>query len=228
MQITTTIHVHVIPVKPSLELDSSDRELVGVYAVEVDALDYPIQHATAARNAFDANVRLQRPDDFMIHLYNPGKKAWLVLEEGDLAFPRDGEFTGKVDTDLLPVGSQLISLQDEMDHDCEDKARITPAGSRWEIVEIDRGSAHVGCAETGATLFVSVCELGKYFRIDPGYSEDVELTAEQLDDKYNPEGGGEHPMHTRRMWMDAVANEDTISGYWNWVESEIAQAAYAG
>ncbi len=226
MQITTNVQVHVIPQKPSIELHDADRELVGVYGVEVDRMDYPIQHATAARNAFDSNVKLERPDDFQIHVYDPSKKSWLVVDEDGLEFPRDGEFTGKLDVDLLPVGAVLISLRDEVDHDEHDNERVTPAGSKWVILEIDPASIHIACHETGASIFVSVCQIGADFKIDLGYGQDIDLSAEQLDDKYNPDGGGEHPMHTRQMWRDAVANEDTISGYWKWVESEIAQAQW--
>lgn len=50
---------------------------------------------------------------------------------------------------------------------------------------------------------------------------DGNLTAEQLDDKYNPEGDGEHPEFTRANWREAVEEETTISGYWRWVEWQI-------
>lgn len=55
-------------------------------------------------------------------------------------------------------------------------------------------------------------------------SSDSGLTAEQLDDAYNPEGGGEHPRFTRSDWRQAVENEETLTGYWAWVVSEIEQA----
>lgn len=51
--------------------------------------------------------------------------------------------------------------------------------------------------------------------------EDYDLTAEQLDDKYNPDGDGEHPYFTRKEWRNEVANENTCSGYWLWMQSEI-------
>lgn len=44
---------------------------------------------------------------------------------------------------------------------------------------------------------------------------DAFLTAEQLDEIYNPEGGGEHPDFTREDWRQEVANEDTLCGYWH-------------
>ncbi|QCT95511.1 hypothetical protein FEV13_00560 (plasmid) [Stutzerimonas degradans] len=60
--------------------------------------------------------------------------------------------------------------------------------------------------------------------MDTGYKEDSELSAEQLDDKYNSDGSGEHPMFTRQMWREAVANEDTLRGYWPWLVDEIRHA----
>lgn len=49
------------------------------------------------------------------------------------------------------------------------------------------------------------------------------LSAEQLDEKYNPDGDGEHPVFTRDEWRDAVGNQDTISGYWDWVYHRLTQ-----
>lgn len=54
--------------------------------------------------------------------------------------------------------------------------------------------------------------------IDP---EDLSLSPEQLDDKYNPEGDGEHPCYPRADWRYEVANGDTISGYWDWLYNQL-------
>ena len=48
-------------------------------------------------------------------------------------------------------------------------------------------------------------------------AEDLDLTPDELDDKYNQDGDGEHYRFTRADWRDAVANEDTVVGYWTWV-----------
>lgn len=53
------------------------------------------------------------------------------------------------------------------------------------------------------------------------YINDYDLTAEQLDDKYNPDGDGEHPGYTRDAWRQAVSNLDTLSGYWAWVAHQL-------
>lgn len=52
---------------------------------------------------------------------------------------------------------------------------------------------------------------------------DFILDASQLDDKYNPDGDGEHPVYMRGEWRTAVGSQDTIVGYWDWVEYRIEQ-----
>ena len=52
---------------------------------------------------------------------------------------------------------------------------------------------------------------------------DYHLTAEQLDDKYNPDGGGQHPDFTRHDWRIAVSREETLRGYWDWVHAQIEE-----
>lgn len=51
--------------------------------------------------------------------------------------------------------------------------------------------------------------------------EDLVLSAEQLDDKYNPEGDGEHPLFQRCNWRQAVMQEETVCGYWDWVVRQV-------
>lgn len=48
---------------------------------------------------------------------------------------------------------------------------------------------------------------------------DAQLTPEQLDDQYNPDGDGEHPVFTRADWREEVAGHLTLRGYWDWVSS---------
>ncbi|MDX1366899.1 hypothetical protein [Pseudomonas sp.] len=222
---TTTIQVHALPKKPALQLHEQDLDAVGVYGVDVDIMDYPLQQATAALNAFAAAVSLNHPADFELHVFDPQKDAWLMTQVGDVDFPSDGDFTGKLDVHLLPVGTRLIGNRDELDQ-CDAGERVTPAGSIWTVLDIDRGSISLACEDTGAGIFASVCQLGTDFQIDKGYIQDAGLTGDDLEGKYSPQGGGEHPMGSRLMWREAVANEDTIGGYWAWVESEAAQARW--
>lgn len=51
--------------------------------------------------------------------------------------------------------------------------------------------------------------------------QDIHLSAVQLEEKYSPAGGGQHPTFTREDWRNAVATDDTTSGYWSWVNGQI-------
>lgn len=53
--------------------------------------------------------------------------------------------------------------------------------------------------------------------------EDLGLPGGALDDKYNPEGDGEHPVISRQEWREAVAQQETVSGYWDWTAHKIAE-----
>lgn len=219
-----TIQVHVLPKKPNLQLHADDRELVGVYSVDVDSQDYPVQHATAALNALRQAIVIASPADFDLHVYDSAKQVWLMPPEGEVDFPSDGVFTGKIDVPLIPLGTTLIGLRDEIDHDETDAERVSPAGSYWTVREVDRGSICLTNEANGAQIYASVCQVGTDFRINKGYEGEHELSVDDLEAKYSPAGGGEHPLYTRLMWREAVANEDTISGYWTWALSEIEQA----
>ena len=51
--------------------------------------------------------------------------------------------------------------------------------------------------------------------------KDYHLTAEQLDDRYNPDGDGQHRTYTRSLWVRAVNMDATLSGYWDWVHYQL-------
>jgi len=51
---------------------------------------------------------------------------------------------------------------------------------------------------------------------------ETDMTADQLDEKYNPDGDGEHPYFPRATWRDEVFNQLTLVGYWDWVVYQIS------
>jgi hypothetical protein len=57
------------------------------------------------------------------------------------------------------------------------------------------------------------------------WGSDENLTADDLDCKYNQDGNGEHPVHTRSNWREAAAKEMTISGYWDWLRHMIVSGS---
>lgn len=221
---TTLLYVHALPRKAALKLNDADRERVGVYAVDVDIEDYPLDQATAALNAFRANVALSVPDDFALHAYDPSKKAWLKAPISEVDFPSDGEFLGSVDVPLIPMGTTLRNLVEVQTDDQE--SPVEP-GQLWRVVDADRGSVSLRGVESDVAAYVSVCNLGIEFEIDYGYLDDHSLSAEQLEQKFNACGEGEHPMFTVRMWREAVAQKDTLSGYWEWVSQESRDAGWS-
>lgn len=54
-------------------------------------------------------------------------------------------------------------------------------------------------------------------------AEDFELSADELDHKYNPAGNGEHPYFTRGEWVHEVFNHNTLLGYWEWIVHQLEQ-----
>lgn len=220
----TPILVHLIPLKPIQDMHPADRELVGVYSVEVDEQDYPSHQAIAGLNAIRSNLALQSPGDFLKLAYDPCKGAWLVSPQGEQDFPSDGQFNGKVDAaPLWPIGALLVGKKDTHGRVESGKEQITPAGSLWVVVEAVDGQVTLVCEEVGTCAVVDALEVLPLFDFRTGYAEDKRLSADELDSKYNPLGDGEHPLFPRFMWREAVLNQDTICGYWEWLVNTIKQ-----
>lgn len=53
---------------------------------------------------------------------------------------------------------------------------------------------------------------------------DFGLTPQQLDEKHNPMGYGEHPVFTRSQWREEVCDDNTLLGYWEWVMHQVEAA----
>jgi hypothetical protein len=81
-------------------------------------------------------------------------------------------------------------------------------------------AAFLKAAEVGLPLIDAYYKGAAMVQAGPA---DHTLSAEQLELKYSPEGGGEHPLHTRADWRGAVAEESTVSGYWDWLTGQLEQ-----
>ena len=57
--------------------------------------------------------------------------------------------------------------------------------------------------------------------VNPVSPDDVGLSAEELEQKYSPQGGGEHPDFPREDWREMIRIEDTLLGYWAWVNHRL-------
>lgn len=45
----------------------------------------------------------------------------------------------------------------------------------------------------------------------------LKTDADKLEQEFSPSGEGIHPFYWREDWRQAVADEDTLLGYWEWV-----------
>ena len=58
----------------------------------------------------------------------------------------------------------------------------------------------------------------------PDPTLDETLSAEQLQEKYDPQARdgawAEHPIYVMKQWRDEVAGKKTLLGYWPWVVAE--------
>lgn len=116
------------------------------------------------------------------------------------------EFVGS-----LPVrwGIELEAINEEQAK--ADAIRSLPEFSMdWSI-----GDGHEKVIEPE---IVSVADLGGEV------VKDRDLGRLELEDKYDDGmGGGEHPLHTRAQWKHCVAEDDTASGYWDWVYHKVQE-----
>lgn len=90
---------------------------------------------------------------------------------------------------------------------------VSPRNEDTDMFTIDLSADCTYCGGDGDADGCSAC----------GKVDERDLSPEQLDDKYNPDGDGEHPNYTRKDWRFAVENDETLLGYWGWVEFQIQQ-----
>lgn len=53
------------------------------------------------------------------------------------------------------------------------------------------------------------------------YTKDYLLTVDQLEDKYDPDGDGQHPGYPVYNWIQEVKCRVTRAGYWEWVHFKL-------
>lgn len=92
------------------------------------------------------------------------------------------------------------------------------------------GKNTIGMGQSRALNEKAILEMNEHTESHPHFTQEQMLTmtedlacpGSQLDDKYNPDGDGEHPVISRAEWREAVAQQYTVSGYWDWCAHEIA------
>jgi hypothetical protein len=83
-------------------------------------------------------------------------------------------------------------------------------GNRIRLTDLPKGCQQLVLRDMGAGY-------------DEVHPEDYGLTADELEEKFSPNGDGENPAYTREAWREQVQSQSTSASYWDWMESEIYQ-----
>lgn len=60
--------------------------------------------------------------------------------------------------------------------------------------------------------------------VSSAYQRPTPRSAEELDEEYNQDGTGEHPVYTRSEWIIAIMDGNTVLGYWQWLANLLEEA----
>lgn len=103
---------------------------------------------------------------------------------------------------------------------------VTPAGYAWQVTARNGDVRSLRCAGTGQQISISIEQAISDFALVPyqlpeAYLSDLDRTPSQLERKYAP-SGNDHPFLTNYQWLQAVRNNQTQLGYWQWVAAELS------
>lgn len=103
--------------------------------------------------------------------------------------------------------------------------RVTDVASIIErLIWIGKEDAEMTVKDGAGDLEAAHEAMSLHIKIWRLTMKDEDLTPDQLSEKYDPDGYGQHPDYTRADWRDEVRRGHTLRGYWDWVSSEIEQA----
>lgn len=128
----------------------------------------------------------------------------------------DEDYTGVPESKLASMALDLFHTQIAIA--CLDDFEITVLNDQDEPIAEDE--SHESYSFKGNGFIEKVADISLDL-----YGDDAALSVEQLDCKYNPDGDGEHPKFTRDLWREAVGEENTSSGYWDWVKHALVTEA---
>nr|WP_290467236.1 hypothetical protein [Pseudomonas fluorescens] len=102
---------------------------------------------------------------------------------------------------------------------------ITPAGYAWRVTAREGDLRTLRCDETEEETTLSIETIIINFALVPAqlpyvYFPDLELSPVQLEAKYARRGNA-HTFLTHSQWLQAVRNNQTQLGYWNWVLDQL-------
>jgi hypothetical protein len=114
---------------------------------------------------------------------------------------------------------EAISTQDNTE-------AVTPAGYAWQVIGRNGDVRIFRCAETRQEISLSIEQAITDFSLVPyqlpeAYLSDLDRTPLQLEKKYAL-SGNDHPFLTNYQWLQAVRNNQTQLGYWQWVLADLS------
>lgn len=106
-----------------------------------------------------------------------------------------------------------------------DQSQVVPTGYAWRVVGRTGDTRTLRCDETGGEISLPIERVINDFALVPthlpeAYVADLETTPDLLEEKYGQDGGS-HPFLTNYQWLQAVRNNQTQLGYWEWVHTEL-------
>lgn len=97
-------------------------------------------------------------------------------------------------------------------------------------ISLKRLASALGCAITTAHRYRSAALAAvRPAPTDPANPADLAradrlLSPDELRQKYSTDrDAGEHPQHLRWMWREAVIDDKTLRGYWDWCATQIEE-----
>ncbi|WP_432780664.1 hypothetical protein QZH44_29855 (plasmid) [Pseudomonas corrugata] len=120
---------------------------------------------------------------------------------------------------------EFVVYGEEEFRDSDDAGFVTPAGYAWRVIHRDGEARTLRCDETRQEISISIESVITTFALVPThlpeiYWAEVDLTPVQIQGKYAPRGN-DHPFLTNYQWHQAVRNNQTQLGYWQWVLAQL-------
>lgn len=129
-----------------------------------------------------------------------------------------------------PVESVLYSKQDVRTEAAGGMSSIVPAGHAWLVVAASDSARTLKSTATGVEIGRAVDELRDAFTSTPltvpqVYRQDLLLSPVELSARYASSSVDAHPLLPVQLWRQHVQQQQTMTGYWDWVSQQLALLA---
>ncbi|QIE91142.1 hypothetical protein [Pseudomonas nitroreducens] len=129
-----------------------------------------------------------------------------------------------------PVESVLYSKQDVRTEAAGGMKSIVPAGHAWLVVAASASTRTLKSTTTGIEIGRVVDEIRDAFAPAPltvpeAYRQDLQLSPVELSARYASNSVDTHPLLPVQLWRQQVQQQQTMTGYWDWVSQQLAMLA---